>query len=514
MPSLVALLTAARGRNGVPAGDEGPWAEGETQERLGAVYYDTAERDLLAAGLMLRRCTGGEDAGWHLRVPVAAGSRTEVRAALCEGDDESVPGELVDMTFARTGGRALVPVASVDTLRSERRLVDPTGRVLVKLADDTVTAELLSPPDSGAPSTRTAWREIEIEIVDGPRSLLDVIDPILREHGLRPSRSSSKLARALGETTPGSTADDGPDAKKPPRLQRKKASAADVALAHIGVQVEQIRSQDLPVRLDTPGAVHAMRVASRRLRSALTTFEPLFHDSEIRPVRTELKWLAGVLGAARDAEVMRERVTVAVDREGPDGWLRPTVPAEVGGELDEAWRTAHDEVIAQLCTERYRSLLLALGHLVDHPPLKDRAHRRAADVLPRLVLRSYRDVRSAMAAADGPAHVDRETRLHDARKAAKRARYAAEAVAPVFGKDARAFATAMEGLQETLGEHLDSLNTRARLRSLATDTPLPSAAFTYGRLHALEDVQAARSRADVDAAWARARRRRLRRWLG
>ena len=257
-----------------------------------------------------------------------------------------------------------------------------------------------------------------------------------------------------------------------------------------------------------------MRVASRRLRSALTTFRPLFHNGNIRPVRSELRWLAGVLGAARDAEVMRERVSVAVDREGPDGWLRPTVPAEVGSELDDAYRTAHDEVVAQLTTERYRSLLLGLADLVDHPPLKDRALRPATDVLPRLVLRSFRDVRSAMDAARDSADLDRENRLHDARKAAKRARYGGEAVASVFGKDARTFAKAMEELQETLGEHLDSLNTRARLRSLATDTPLPSAAFTYGRLHALEDVHAARSRADVDAAWAQARRRGLRRWLG
>ena len=345
-----------------------------------------------------------------------------------------------------------------------------------------------------------------------------MIDPILREHGLTPSASPSKLARVLGGETSAATAGGKPDrqgrAGSAKGRERAASSAADVALGQIGEQIEQIRREDLPVRLDLPGSVHAMRVASRRLRSALTTFRPLFHTNEIRPVRAELQWLAGVLGAARDAEVMRERVTVAVEREGPDGWLRPTVPAEVSGELDEAYRIAHDAVIAQLATERYRALLLALADLIEHPPLKDRARRPATKAFPRLVIRSYRDVRSAMDAAHDSADHDREARLHDARKAAKRARYAGEAVAPVFGKDARAFAKAMEELQETLGEHLDSLNTRARLRSLASDTPLPSAAFTYGRLHALEDVHAARSRADVDAAWAQARRRRLRRWLG
>ena len=204
VPSLVELFGAARGRGGSPADDGIPWAEGEaTEQHLVATYYDTAERDLLAAGLTLRRRTGGDDAGWHLKVPVAKGSRTEVRIALAEREDESVPEELVAMTFARTGGRALAPAASIDTRRTERRLVDPTGQVLVKLADDKVTAERPPVPDSGAPSTLTSWREVEIELVDGPPSLLEVIDPILREHGLTPSRSSSKIARVLGEPTPG-----------------------------------------------------------------------------------------------------------------------------------------------------------------------------------------------------------------------------------------------------------------------------------------------------------------------
>src|ERR1700712_3009044 len=49
---------------------------------LDAVYFDTAELDLLRSKLTLRRRTGGEDAGWHLKLPAAAGARTEVGLAL------------------------------------------------------------------------------------------------------------------------------------------------------------------------------------------------------------------------------------------------------------------------------------------------------------------------------------------------------------------------------------------------------------------------------------------------
>ena len=95
-----------------------------------------------------------------------------------------------------------------------------------------------------------------------------------------------------------------------------------------------MRAQDLPVRLDAPDAVHKMRVATRRLRSALTTFKALFAADVVRPLRDELKWLAGELGAARDAEVMRERVRKAVEaQEGAAPrirWPRPPMRSWAG----------------------------------------------------------------------------------------------------------------------------------------------------------------------------------------
>ena len=100
-------------------------------------------------------------------------------------------------------------------------------------------------------------------------------------------------------------------------------------------------------------------------------------------------------------------------------------------------------------------------------------------------------MREIVAEADAkPAGDEREELLHDARKGAKRARYAAESVSGVFGKDAAAFATAMEDVQEALGEHQDSVLTRERLRDLARHTTSTDAAFLYGRLHALEEAGA------------------------
>ena len=523
VPGLVELFGPARDAVGGVLADGSPWAEGEAvQHHLTATYFDTARLDLAAAGLSLRRRSGGDDAGWHLKVPGADSVRTEIREPLGDEQD-TVPARIVTMTHALTGRRPLVPVARLTTDRRVRRLVDPTGRVLVELADDRVSAHRIAAPGSPdeAATGALSWREIEVEVVDGPPELLAAVDPALRERGLTPAASASKLARVLGGRTlqaasrrSANRGDDAPENGEDAGRSPRKAPAGDVALGHLRAQVAQMRAQDLPVRLDRPGAVHAMRVASRRLRSALTTFEPVFHGTVTRPIGRELKWLAGVLGAARDAEVMRDRLTAAVADESEDARLHAQVDREVREELDRAYRAAHDEVLVQLDGDRYRSLLDTLDALLEHPPLADRARRPGTDVLPRLVARSWSALDGSMAAVAGSSDpVESDELLHDARKAAKRARYAAEAVVPVFGDDARALAAAIERVQEALGEHLESIHARARLHALAAGTTEPGAAFTYGRLHAFEEVRAERSAAEVDAAWRAASRKRLRRWL-
>src|SRR3712207_586789 len=110
---------------------------------------------------------------------------------------------------------------------------------------------------------------------------LPIFDTRLRARGLLEAASSSKLAQVL----------DGEERVRPATSKAAKlttkSAAGDVVLAHVREQVEQMRSQDLPVRLDAPDAVHKMRVATRRLRSALTTFKPLFAGDVVRPLRSE-----------------------------------------------------------------------------------------------------------------------------------------------------------------------------------------------------------------------------------
>jgi CHAD domain-containing protein len=502
LPPLLELATDDRRATAVA-----PVAEGEpVRHTLSATYFDTADLRLANAGLTLRRRTGGDDAGWHLKVPAGKGARSEVRLPLGRGA-RTVPAPLRQMVWARSLGATLRPVAEILTDRTVRRLVDVTGHVLAEVADDRVTARRLLPTDGlgDAAGATTSWREIEVELVGGDEELLAAVDARLRERGLEEAPSASKLAQVLDVGRQQEPAEAG-------KLTVRSA-AGETVLAHVREQVEQIRTQDLPVRLDAPDAVHKMRVATRRLRSALTTFKPLFAPDVARPLRSELKWLAGELGAARDAEVMRDRVSAAVQAESDAAALGP-VAEGAAAELDGAYRTAHDRVLAELDGDRYHDLLMALDALVTSPPLTERAAVATRKVLPGLVARSYAQVRDLVEeAAAKPAGAEREELLHDARKAAKRARYAGESVSVVFGKDALAFAAAMEGVQEALGEFQDSLLTRERLQQLALHTPSPAVAFVYGRLHALEEARAAGSQEHFETAWKAAGRKSVHRWL-
>jgi CYTH domain-containing protein len=172
--------------------------------QLTAVYHDTPGQRLAAARITLRRRTGGTDAGWHLKLPLGAGTRREVHAPLGPGT-EGVPAELAGLVAEQTGGEPLRPIARLQTTRTVRHLLDSAGQVLAEVADDEVTGSLPDqsrrrtngPGDPDAWPTAIAWREVEIELARGPAGLLDDAGRVLLAAGARPSPAASKLSLLL-----------------------------------------------------------------------------------------------------------------------------------------------------------------------------------------------------------------------------------------------------------------------------------------------------------------------------
>ncbi|MFF7500823.1 CHAD domain-containing protein [Streptomyces lavendulae] len=456
--------------------------------RLDAVYYDTPDRRLAAAGLTLRRRTGGHDAGWHLKLPVAPGVRDEIRAPLAD----TPPRALTALVRSRVRGSGLEPQVRLGSERVVSHLLDARGDFLAELSTDTVRAE--------RGTAVATWTEVEVELGDGvDPALLDAVEKRFRKAGLRVSDAPSKLARALAETG-AAPAPAAAAAEEPP-----EGTAGAHLLAYLREQRDALIALDPAVRLDLPDSVHQMRVATRRLRSALATHRRIIDRATTDPLREELRHLAAELGADRDREVLLERLRTRLG-ELPRTLLHGPVRSRL-----RTWNAARRSAtrrraVAVLDSPRHLALLDALDALLADPPLRAPASRPAGRVLPKAVLRDWdRLAHRVGAALDLEPGEERDLALHEARKAAKRARYAAEAAAPALGKPARRLARAAKNVQTLLGEHRDGVVTREALHRLALQAAgAGESSFTWGVLYGREEEVTARCERELPAVWAEA----------
>ena len=350
---------------------------------MSAMYVDTADLRLTRAKRTLRRRTGGPDEGWHLKTPAEAG-RMEYGADLSEGSVEGegadavyrVPESLLAPVRSIVREHPLGPIARVDNVRHVSVLKNAEGTPIAEFCDDHVTAASLLP--GGA---ETSWREWEIELLGDMSTdpagaqLLERLGAVLRIAGATPSDSPSKLATALGDSK-----DAAPVPPSPADLPEGTPGRAvvDALAANVAKMVEW----DPKVRRDEWDSVHQMRVATRELRSHMQTFHGILVGDRIAHMESELKLLAGVLGVARDAEVVAERFENQLERDEADvidGEMREELIADIRRDYDRA----HRRVVAALDSSRYLTLLDQLDELLSDPPVNpnaaEDAEREAAE---------------------------------------------------------------------------------------------------------------------------------------
>lgn len=413
----------------------GPAAEFD----LVATYYDSRDFRLAAARQVIRRRTGGNDDGWHLKRPGAGpDQRSELHAPV---EHRRPPQLFRDLVAGILDGAPLVPVAEVRTHRSERQLIDTDGTVLAVVCTDQV--------DASAGTHRQRWREAEVELVDGDTRFLDAVTRALGAAGVQRAASASKAGQALAPAiADAAVADHG---------------AGAAVLAYIAAQVGVLQAQEEAVRLDGPDAVHRSRVATRRLRSALRTFGGIFGTGAVKGLRRELRWHAEQLGGARDTEVLRERLTAALTQI-PES-ARAAVNDRVTTSVAEAHALAHARLVQSMATVRYEDLQLALEQLLAAPRLDWVAGEDAARVLPPMLGAVVGRVRRlARRAASRPGDL---TRWHEVRKAAKAVRYGAEALVGVLGGTAEDWRARWEQVTEGFGAAQDCVLATQVLEDLA-----------------------------------------------
>lgn len=460
-------------------------AKRQVTRNLVAVYYDTEDLRLFRWGATLRRREGGADAGWHLKLPVAGATkhvRDELQLPLSAGEPGEIPQELTDIVIPFSRGARLRQVAELHTERTPYLLYDSEGQALAELVDDSVSIL-----NEGAVVER--FRELEVEALIPDAPLEQIVEP-LRAAGATAAKGN-KVSHALGLAT----------AAPPDVLEPAGVSASDPAseaiTSFLRKHVLAFIRQDVRVRRDLPDAVHQMRVAARRLRSGLKAFGPLVDSDWSGHLRDELAWAAGELGAARDTEVLLERLDRhAQDLGSKDAKLiRKLIDPQLRDRLDDA----RDRALTSLQSPRHIALLDALVGAASAPMLTELASEPSASVLPELVDRTYRKLARQVKELqlEGDAEI-----WHDARKSAKRVRYSFEAVTVVFGTPAKLLADAFSEVTEVLGEHQDACIAQDVLREMAQTEHIDGrTGFALGLLHEHEFELELHARLEFQRIW-------------
>ena len=461
---------------------------------LMAVYYDTPDLRLARWGVTVRHRTGDGN-GWTVKLPEGEEGPALVRRELnFDGPPGRMPAGATSLIRAYARDTPLVPVARIRTVRTGVDLVDSEAAVVAEVVDDEVSVL-----HGGRVATR--FREVEVELgTRPPAGLLDAVVRLLRDAGAGEPDTTPKVIRALGSR-----------AMAPPEVELvtlgKRPSGADLVRQAVAAAVDRIMRHDPGVRIgDDPEDVHQARVGTRRLRSDLRTFAALLEEEWVSSLRDELQWLAGALGAVRDADVLNERLRrQAGTLPEPDTGALAPIFRRLATHRDQA----RAELLAALDSPRYVALLQRLVDGAAQPRCRKAADALAAEVVPGLVAGPWRTLRKGVEAL--PANPP-DPALHQIRILAKRTRYAAEAAAPLVGKKAAAFATAVADLQEVLGDHQDAVVAEAWLRQ-AADGADADVCLAAGELIAVQMAEAAESRRRWRKAWKRVSAEKLRTWM-
>ena len=293
-------------------------------------------------------------------------------------------------------------------------------------------------------------------------------------------------------------------ATEAPTVQPVEITVGGLIARSIGTSVAAMKEHEPGLRAGIdPDHVRKTRVAVRRLRSNLRTFEEFLEAEKTKPILEELGVLASELGGVRDREVLAGRIRAGA-KVLPEADRR--LVEELLQVLEEEIRVARVSAVAYLDSERFTKLFADLEALALAPPLTAAAAVPAKAVAGRLVAGPWEKLRKAVR---GLRRNPADAQLHRIRILAKRTRYAAMAVEPAV-EPAHAFAVAAAELQTILGDHQDAVTTEAWLAAAPTTG---RQAFVAGQLAGLERAVAVEMRGRWQEAWKALAVPELRAWM-
>lgn len=194
--------------------------------------------------------------------------------------------------------------------------------------------------------------------------------------------------------------------------------AVAAALADVADRID--RDQSAAIEGDAE-AVHRLRAAFRRLREAVRTFGPLLEPRWAASTIDDCRWAGQWLGRVRDRDVLEARLRQATPRDQFET-LQPILEW-----LKTRSGPARKTLREELAGDRCRDLRERCRGAAQRPPTVESAEQACAKVLPGLLESAWKSLRKQgrRLGRDDP-----DSAFHQVRIRAKRARYAAEMIAP------------------------------------------------------------------------------------
>ena len=432
-------------------------------QQLLSVYYDTLALDLKKQRVALRlRRTGNR---WIQTVKTegtVAGGLHERPEWECETtedtlDFESIPNPTVREFFADEKiHRALRPVFVTEFTRTSSVLEFPGGDVIELSIDQ---------GEIRAGDQQTPICEVELELKAGHPHRLFALALELQESIPLKLENVSKAERGYRLVTAAALVPV--KAKILDLAENVSASEAFVRilqdeLAHLQANEEGT------LQSDNPEFVHQMRVALRRMRSALSLFSDLVGGEDNELIRHELQWLAKELDAVRNWDVF---VTQTL----------PTILDEFSGEQGLERLKTKSEDVRQQCRLRareavtsshYQKLLLQVGAWLYAQPWVERLSHQgnvtADEPIAKFSARVLQQFHKQLQKRGEHLAILSPEERHQVRIAAKKLRYAAEFFSSLYSqKRVRRYMAALANVQEVLGTLNDATTTEQLLRELA-----------------------------------------------
>ena len=358
------------------------------------------------------------------------------------------------------------------SLRTERSTFDVhangTARPVAEVALDATEV-------ANAGGTPLALSRIELELADP--DALGAVEQLATALGSVEGferASDSKFAVGLAAT--------GQSPSAPPELGqtrvRPDSTLGEVAYAALRRQFGRFLGNEPGTRLgEDIEALHDMRVATRRLRTALSVFDAAL-PAPVGLLRPEFGWVADALGEVRDLDVQIEWLSgeaEALPGPGEDSALTPLIDI-LGVRREEA----RSRMLGALDSARFATLVEGATAMLREGATTSAGTTPAVDVAPALLRKRWRRYRRLAEGLDAEASEDA---YHDTRIRAKRIRYATEFTAGLYGDAAADFTAALKRAQNDLGRYQDAAIAMDLLERTAAAQPLPRhTAFAMGRL--------------------------------